>query len=79
MGRKIAAAAYMLTPNTVNVSVPAGVANDLKQMNELTKKILGRLGCLGCHSGYDIRFLIERDFRVNPQLEIEGFNARFGF
>ena len=78
MNSKLAAARH-LTPNTVTISVPAGVAGDLKKINQVTKEILGRLGCLGCHSGYDLRFVIERDYRVNPNLEIQEFNARAGF
>lgn len=50
--------------NTVRVSVPASVAYDLGRMQEVTKDILGRLGCENCHSGHDIRFDIIRDYRV---------------
>ncbi|NZA27150.1 hypothetical protein H0E84_12240 [Luteimonas sp. SJ-92] len=72
-------AASLRSPHAVTVSVPASVANDLGKMNEVTKSILGRLGCEGCHSGFDIRYLIERDFRVNPDLRIEGFSPHVGF
>lgn len=73
------AATHYLSPSTVTISVPASVAGDLKKINHVTKDILGRLGCLGCHSGFDLRFVIERDYRVNPNLEIQEFNARAGF
>jgi hypothetical protein len=43
----------------VRVTVPAAAAYDLKKMNTITQKILSKLGCPGCHSGYDIRFDIE--------------------
>lgn len=56
--------------NVVRVSVPAEVAFSLEKMNKVTAGILGRLGCPGCHSGFDIRFLVERDFVVNAKLEI---------
>lgn len=70
---------HYLSPSTVTIAVPASVAGDLKKINQVTKEILGRLGCLGCHSGFDLRFVIERDYRVNPNLEIQEFNARAGF
>ncbi|MET0655740.1 MAG: hypothetical protein ABWX88_09505 [Pseudoxanthomonas sp.] len=72
------AASRFHSPSAVTVAVPASIAGDLKKMNQVTKEILGRLGCDGCHSGYDIRYRIERDFRVNPQLQIEEFSAGFG-
>lgn len=50
--------------NTVRVSVPASVAYNFGRMQEVTKEILGRLGCEECHSGYDIRFDVIRDYRV---------------
>lgn len=40
----------------VTVSVPAGIANDLKVMQRVTANVLGKLGCPACHSGFDIRF-----------------------
>ncbi len=67
------------SPHTVTIAVPVGVGNDIDKLNKVTREILGRLGCDGCHSGYDFRFVIERDFRVNPALEIQEFSPRFGF
>ncbi len=57
--------------NIVRVTIPAEVAFNLEKMHKVTAGILGRLGCAACHSGYDIRFLVERDFVVNPGLEIK--------
>jgi hypothetical protein len=31
--------------------------------------ILGRLGCLGCHSGIDIRFVVEENFAGDEKSE----------
>ncbi|MBY0577605.1 MAG: hypothetical protein K2P57_01010 [Burkholderiales bacterium] len=56
--------------NIVRVTIPAEVAFNLDKMNKVTAGILGRLGCTACHSGYDIRFIVERDFVVNSKLEI---------
>ena len=57
---------------TVRVSVPAEVAFNFDKMNKVTATVLGRLGCPACHSGFDIRFMIERDFVVNAKLEVIG-------
>ncbi|MBD7923529.1 hypothetical protein JR064_21375 [Xanthomonas sp. CFBP 8703] len=66
------------SPHAVTVAVPVEVGNDIEKMHKITREILGRLGCAACHSGFDLRFVIERDFRVNPALEIEGFAPRIG-
>lgn len=58
------------SPRTVRVSVPAKVAFDLGNMERVTRSILDRLGCPQCHSGFDIRFDMLRDFRVNESLEV---------
>lgn len=57
----------------IQVTVPVSVANDLKKMRKVTETVLGRLGCSGCHSGFDIRFLDESRFRFNEKLEQIGF------
>jgi hypothetical protein len=53
----------------VHVSVPAGAANNLALMQKITASILGKLGCLGCHSGFDIRFIQEE---LNFKADIKG-------
>ena len=58
-----------LNSNTVQITVPASVANDLKQINKVTAIVLGRLGCGGCHSGFDLRYINESQFRFNEKLE----------
>lgn len=55
----------------VTVYVPRDVAFNLNKMNEITKKVLGRLGCEECHSGRLIDFLIIEDFVVNSKLEVQ--------
>jgi hypothetical protein len=57
---------------TVRVSVPSKVFYDLEKMQAATKEILGRLGCSSCHSGFDIRFRQESEFRVNVDGRIGG-------
>lgn len=58
---------------TVRVFIPADVAFSLEKMNKVTANVLGRLGCAQCHSGFDIRFIHELDFVINPKtLEAQG-------
>lgn len=55
----------------VNIYVPGDAFNDLKKMNEITKSVLGKLGCGGCHSGFDLRFRHLLDFVVNAKGEVQ--------
>ena len=57
--------------NLVRVTVPFKVAHDLQSMHRVTAQVLGQLGCEGCHSGFDIRYDVVRDFIVNEQLEVK--------
>lgn len=66
------AKAPQLAEKAIHITVPASVAFDLRQMNKITETVLGRLGCPGCHSGFDLRFDFERQFNFNEQLEIHG-------
>jgi hypothetical protein len=54
----------------VHVAVPREVLYDLASLNKVKASILGRLGCRGCHSGWDIRFDINRQFVVDEKLNI---------
>jgi len=60
----------------VRVTVPASIARDLDRMAVVTKDVLGRLGCPQCHSGFDIRFDIEREFFVNLDGKVRGIGER---
>ena len=60
----------------VRVTVPASIARDLDRMAVITKDVLGRLGCPSCHSGFDIRFDIEREFFVNLDGKVRGIAER---
>ena len=57
----------------VRVAIPAKIAYDLDAFIELQKSILDRLGCQACCSDFDIRWDIQRDFRVNARGEIQEF------
>ena len=77
LSRPIAAAA---AAQRVNVYVPRDVAYNLEKMTALTRSVLGKLGCDGCHSGRLIDYLIIEDFVVNPKtLEPEELMPQLRF
>src|SRR5437764_8337493 len=49
----------------VRVTIPAAIFNKLDAMNSVTRKVLGQLGCEACHSGFDIRYDVIREFIVD--------------
>lgn len=57
--------------NIVRVSIPADVHNDLTKFLKVQKTILGKLGCLACCSGWDIRFNVQRQFIVDKSLGVQ--------
>lgn len=59
--------------NTVHVSLPPSAYYNLDQFQRVQKDILGRLGCLACCSGWDIRYDIQRQFTVDKDLNIPQF------
>ncbi|QLQ32207.1 MAG: hypothetical protein HZT40_12115 [Candidatus Thiothrix singaporensis] len=59
--------------NIVRVSVPASAYFKLDAMQKIQKDILGRLGCLACCSGWDIRFDLQRQFIVDERLNVREF------
>ena len=56
--------------NVVRVTIPASVAYNFDSITKVTQTVLGKLGCLGCHSGRDIRFIIEDNFAVDEKLNV---------
>jgi hypothetical protein len=56
--------------NIVRVRVPHSVFHNIEKMQAVTRNVLGELGCQGCHSGYDIRFIQETEFSVNADLQV---------
>jgi hypothetical protein len=56
--------------NLVRVTIPAKVANDLASMQKVTASVLGKLGCEACHSGFDIRYDVVREFIVDEKLGV---------
>lgn len=59
--------------NVVRVSVPASAYFKLDAIQKIQKDILGRLGCMACCSGWDIRFDLQRQFLVDEKLNVREF------
>jgi hypothetical protein len=59
-----------LPPRQVVVQVAGDTLFDLKKFNRIQESILGRLGCGGCTSGYDISWLHISQFHVDDKLNI---------
>ena len=49
----------------MNIYVTRHVAFNLDKMSQITKDVLGKLGCDQCHSGRILDFHIIEDFVVN--------------
>ena len=57
----------------VRVIAPAAVFDDIGALNGAIEKVLGRLGCPACCSGFDILFQRELDgFVLDAQLGLRG-------
>jgi hypothetical protein len=59
--------------NVVRVSLPAAAYFELDRFQKIQKDILGRLGCLACCSGWDIRWDLQRRFQVDEKFNIKDF------
>jgi len=57
----------------VRVQLPRELAYDLDKFQEVQKDILGKLGCMACCSGYDIRWEFEQRFVVDGKLNVRSF------
>jgi hypothetical protein len=66
----------------VDILLPGRVDGDLESIERVTRDVLGRLGCPGCHSGFDLRFRILEEtmkqpaFKVDQELNVE--EVKFG-
>jgi hypothetical protein len=60
---------------TVNVSMPSEAFNDIKQLGTAVERVVGKLGCAACCSGFDILFRRELDLIVldGKKLDARGF------
>ena len=59
-----------LADRSIHIKIPVSVAFDLQRMNKATALVLDRLGCPECHSGFDLRFDLERQFIFNERVEL---------
>jgi hypothetical protein len=51
----------------VSVYVPTRALYDLDAMQEITKSVLGKLGCPSCHSGRILDFIELDEFVAHPE------------
>ncbi|HXM56331.1 MAG TPA: hypothetical protein VOB72_13140 [Candidatus Dormibacteraeota bacterium] len=59
----------------VTVRVPMDVLYDIDKVQRIQKDILGRLGCMACCSGFDIRFVHESEFVVDAKLNVRSSDS----
>jgi hypothetical protein len=60
--------------NTVLVSIPARVNNDIDLLGKTIATVVGKLGCQACCSGFDILFQEELGILgVDERLNVTGF------
>lgn len=46
----------------VTVVIPRNAAKDIERFQKIQRSVLGKLGCLACCSGFDIRWVEEEIF-----------------
>lgn len=58
----------------VNVTMPGAVFNDIKLLGDAIERVVGKLGCRACCSGFDILFQRELDLiALDGKLNVQGF------
>ena len=58
---------------SVRVAAPAAIFDNIEHLGSAIEKVLGRLGCANCCSGFDILFQRELDgFMVDAKLGLKG-------
>jgi hypothetical protein len=65
--KQAARVALVRDTGAIRVTMPAEVAFNLDKFTAAVKNLAERIGHPMCLSGQDIRFLLEREFAVNPQ------------
>lgn len=62
------------TGNTVLVSIPSRVNDDIEGLGKAIATVVGKLGCQACCSGFDILFQRELDMMaLDERLNVSGF------
>lgn len=56
-----------LQPQRVTVHITREMAFNFEKMTQITKSVLGKLGCDGCHSGRVIDWVVIQDYVINPK------------
>ena len=61
---------------SVTVSMPHSAFNDINQLSTAIERVVGKLGCSPCCSGFDILFQRELDMvALDGRLEAHGFGS----
>ena len=61
-------------PVPIHVTMPSEAFNDIKQLTTAVERVVGKLGCAPCCSGFDILFQRELDLIVlDKKLDASGF------
>ncbi|HQR21319.1 MAG TPA: hypothetical protein PKV98_10645 [Burkholderiaceae bacterium] len=69
----LATVALPQDPVPIRVAAPAAVFDNINNLGTAIEKVLGRLGCAACCSGFDILFQRELDgFVVDAKLGLKG-------
>jgi len=68
--REVAIGTWPTPERVIRVTVPARLVFDLGSMQRITTSVLERLGHPQCHSGFDIRFEIATQYRVDDKLNL---------
>lgn len=67
-------------PVRVNIYLTRDVAFNIEKMFQVTKNVLGKLGCEQCHSGRILDYHIMESFVVNPRsLEVTDLPGAIRF
>jgi hypothetical protein len=64
------------TDRPVSVVIPAKVSYDIGSLQESLARVVDRLGCQACCSGFDITFIHEREFLLDQDLNIHAIARR---
>jgi hypothetical protein len=57
---------YPVGLGTIQITIPAATAGDIKSLENTLERIAEQLGCPNCVSGYNCRFQLEKDYLFDP-------------
>ena len=63
------------TANPIHITIPVNVAYNPDLFKKSIAGLVEHLGCTKCFSGFDCRFIMERDFVVDPAAKVAATRA----